>query len=192
MLDEARPIVLTPTSYLVLGLIAGRDRVTSYELKQFVAVSIGYFWPFPHSQLYAEPARLVAAGLLAEDIETAGRKRRYYAITDAGRTALTSWLEQPTENRTEIRDLGLLKLFFASHAGASDRLRLAQDQLSAHEEMLKEYEELHARVSALADPWELHTIEMGMRFERLSVQFWSELHGELHRDIHREIHGGIR
>ena len=141
MLDEARPIVLTPTSYLVLGLIAGRDRVTSYELKQFVAVSIGYFWPFPHSQLYAEPARLVAVGLLAEDIETAGRKRRYYAITDAGRTALTSWLEQPTENRTEIRDLGLLKLFFASHASTSDRLRLAQDQLAAHEEMLKEYEE---------------------------------------------------
>ena len=179
MLEEGRVIALTPTSYLVLGLIAARDRVTSYELKQFVSVSIGYFWPFPHSQLYAEPAPLVTAGLLAEELETTGRKRRHYSITDAGRAALAHWLEQPTNNRTEIRDLGLLKLFFASHAAAPDRIRLAHDQLAAHEETLKEYEELHSRVAALADPWELHTLEMGMRFERLAVEFWSDIRHQI-------------
>ena len=55
---------LTPTSYLVLGLIALLGRATSYDLKAMVGRSIGYFWTFPHSQLYAEPDRLVGMGLL--------------------------------------------------------------------------------------------------------------------------------
>jgi hypothetical protein len=38
---------------------------------------------------------------------------------------------------------------------------------------------LHSRVSALADRWELHTLEMGMRFERLAVEFWSQIHHEI-------------
>ncbi|HMK11556.1 MAG TPA: helix-turn-helix transcriptional regulator, partial [Acidimicrobiales bacterium] len=81
-------ISLNPVSYVVLGFAAQHSPVTSYDLKQMVAGSVGYFWPFPHSQLYAEPARLVAAGLLDEDVEATGRRRRLYRITPAGRSAL--------------------------------------------------------------------------------------------------------
>ena len=52
---------LTPTSYVVLGLVSRMQPVTSYEMKRRVGISIGHFWPFPHSQLYAEPTRLVQA-----------------------------------------------------------------------------------------------------------------------------------
>ena len=58
----SRPI-LTPVSYLVLGWISRRP-ATPYELKRMSAQSVGYFWEFPHSQLYAEPARLAKLGLL--------------------------------------------------------------------------------------------------------------------------------
>ena len=50
-------IRLGPTSYLVLGMVAVRGPSTPYELKRAVARSVGYFWPFPHAQFYAEPAR---------------------------------------------------------------------------------------------------------------------------------------
>ena len=53
----ARP--LTPTSYLVLGLVRTLQPCTSYDMKLLVNISIGMFWSFQHSQLYAEPARLV-------------------------------------------------------------------------------------------------------------------------------------
>ena len=47
--------------------------VDLYDLKRFVQLSVGHFWPFPHTQLYAEPARLAEAGLLEETREeTAG------------------------------------------------------------------------------------------------------------------------
>ena len=49
---------MTPTSYLVLGLLADGP-ATSYQLKQRVAMSIGNFWEFAHSQLYDEPVVVV-------------------------------------------------------------------------------------------------------------------------------------
>jgi len=72
----SKPPSLTPTSYLVLGLVARQGQCTSYDMKVLVSNSIGYFWTFPHSQLYAEPARLAGFGLLHEVQETTGRKRR--------------------------------------------------------------------------------------------------------------------
>ena len=42
---------LTPTSFIVLGLVERSAGATPYELKQMVAASIGNFWSVPHSQL---------------------------------------------------------------------------------------------------------------------------------------------
>src|SRR5207247_1991272 len=103
-------IQLTPTSYVVLGLIAQAGEATPYELKQMAHASVGQFWSLPRSQLYAEPARLAAAGYLVEDREQAGRRRKRYALTAEGREALAEWIQTPTSRLTEIRDLAFLKL----------------------------------------------------------------------------------
>src|SRR5438128_6305938 len=81
-------IALTPTSYLLLGYLATAGPATPYELKQSVAGGVGYFWAFPHSQLYSEPARLAEAALLREEREDTGRRRRVFALTKPGRAAL--------------------------------------------------------------------------------------------------------
>src|SRR5205085_11437839 len=100
--DGAR---LNTVSYVVLGLVAARQPITSYEMKQTVAQSIGHFWPFPHSQLYVEPVRLVGLGHLDEEIERTVRKRRRYCITPVGEQALSRWLADPSTAPVEIRDL---------------------------------------------------------------------------------------
>ena len=79
---------LGPVSYLVLGIIAMLGPSTPYDLKRFVQRSVANFWPFPHTQLYAEPKRLAEAGLLEETREESGRRRRHYAITETGRQRL--------------------------------------------------------------------------------------------------------
>ena len=63
-------IRLTPTSYIVLGLIDAAGEATPYDLKQTVGLSLGNFWSLPHAQLYAEPERLAVAGLLSERRES--------------------------------------------------------------------------------------------------------------------------
>src|SRR6476469_13286 len=94
---------LTSTSYLVLGLIEREGPSTPYELKRHVAATIGHFWSFPHALLYKEPPRLVELGLLAEERETEGRRRRLFSITGAGRAAIKAWLAKPALEATELR-----------------------------------------------------------------------------------------
>jgi PadR family transcriptional regulator AphA len=119
------PAHLTSTSYLVLGLIEREGPSTPYELKRHVAATIGHFWSFPHALLYKEPARLVELGLLTEEREADGRRRRLFTITGRGRAAIRAWLATPSQEPTELRDAGLLQLFFADLGSADDRRALA-------------------------------------------------------------------
>jgi PadR family transcriptional regulator AphA len=162
---------LTPVSYVVLGLVA-EGATTSYDMKQLAARSVGYFWNFPHSQLYAEPARLVRLGLLAEVQEAAGRRRRVYTLSSAGRHALDDWLREPTSEQTQIRDTGLLKLFFGEGLSPDELTALARAQEEAHRARLAVYE---AKEPEIDQPNHAATLRAGLLFERLFVDFWREL-----------------
>src|SRR5436309_1956962 len=124
---------LTPTSYVVLGLVALLGEATSYDMKRLVGMSIGYFWTFPHSQLYAEPDRLVKMGLLEEEREEGGRRRRLYSITEAGFEELKDWLADPETPPIEMRDTATLKLFFGSFSSPENVRKLAETQLQTYQ-----------------------------------------------------------
>jgi PadR family transcriptional regulator, regulatory protein AphA len=164
---------LTATSYVVLGLIEQMQPASPYDLKLAVAMGVGQFWSLPHTQLYAECARLAKAGLLAERREESGRRRRIYRLNATGKEALDSWRAEPTGDLYELRDAGLLKLFFGA-----DPKRLAPRQLDAHQAKLREYEaqlEECRRIEAPAGI--IHAIEAGIGHEREYVRFWSKLEG---------------
>lgn len=163
-------IRLTPTSYIVLGLLEAAGEATPYELKQVVAASLGDFWSIQHAQLYSEPERLAAAGYLKERREKGGRRRRHYKVTAAGRRALHDWLDEPTADLTELRDPGLLRLFF----GAKPR-PLSEAQLPVHREKLSGYEDLLAQLSDDVPEGIRLSLEAGIGHEREWVRFWSEL-----------------
>ncbi len=169
---------MTATSYLVLGLLADGP-ATSYQLKQRVAVSIGNFWEFAHSQLYDEPMRLADAGLVETSAESGGRRRRTYTITDAGRAELAGWLAEPTPGRTDVRDPGLLKLFFARYARPADIRNIAVDQRRSHRERADDYEHVHGMLGTSIDRWQRKSLELGIRYERTVEGFWADLLTEL-------------
>ncbi len=126
-------IRLTPTSYIVLGLLMQVDEATPYDLKAMVAAGIGNLWSLQHTQLYAEPERLAEAGYLTETREDGGRRRKLYRITPAGRDAFGVWLSAEIASELpELRDISLLKVFF----GADPR-PIAVGQLRAHREKLR-------------------------------------------------------
>jgi PadR family transcriptional regulator AphA len=161
-------IELTPTSYVILGLLDRFGPATPYRLKQMW--SNAAFWTLPHTQLYTEPERLAAAGHLAEERERTGRRRRVYTITAKGRRALKEWLASPAEAGTELRDPGLLQLFFGA-----DVERLAEVQVEVHERKLSEYVELRKSVQAGTGP--ALALEAGIGHEREYLRFWSKLAG---------------
>ncbi len=182
----AAPASLTSTSYLVLGLIEREGPSTPYELKRHVAATIGHFWTFPHALLYKEPARLVELGLLTEEREPAGRRRRLFSITDRGRAAIHAWLAKPSQESTELRDAGLLQLFFADLGSADDRRALAVVQLAIHRAALARYEADRWAEGVLTgsdgaartvEHWRGVTLPMGLLYERAAVEFWEGVAG---------------
>jgi PadR family transcriptional regulator, regulatory protein AphA len=164
-------INLTPTSYIVLGLVSVAGEATPYELKQMVASTVGNFFRVPHSQIYSEPERLTRAGYLSEKREQGGRRRKRYSLTSRGSEALAEWVATPTGELYELRDPGLLKLGFGT-----DRRKLAAVQLEAHKRRLAELESIRAQMKVSGAPESQRLVlEAGIGHEREYVRFWSRL-----------------
>lgn len=158
---------LSTTSYAVLGLLELCQPATPYQLKQAAQISIFHFWTITHTQLYTECSRLAEAGLLDEQREQGGRRRRLYRLTPAGLGALDGWRASPEGDLYELRDPGLLKLF----CGA-DPVKLAETQLRHHEQRLAAYEQLAEQ--DMAEGMRL-ALRAGIGHEREYVRFWGEV-----------------
>jgi PadR family transcriptional regulator AphA len=112
---------LTTTSYAVLSVLALREHAT-YDLTRQMRISLRYLWPRAESNVYAEPKRLVAAGLAAAREEwNGGRRRTIYSITDSGRAALAEWLAAPSAHE-RYESEALVKVLFAENGGRDDLL----------------------------------------------------------------------
>lgn len=132
---------LSQTSYVLLGTLSFGPR-TGYAIKTLLDKSIRFFWAISYGQIYPELKRLAELGLVeGHDTTEGGRKRIEYRITKAGRKALQDWLQQQPET-FELRDEGLLKLFFAG-AGTEDDARKALAAIrQRHEAMASRLREL--------------------------------------------------
>jgi PadR family transcriptional regulator, regulatory protein AphA len=163
-------VQLTPTSYIVLGLLDQAGEATPYQLKQMVDFSVGHFWSLPRSQLYAEPARLARAGYLTENREEDGRRRKRYTLTLRGRDALRRWTDAPTTEYTELRDLAFLKLFFGADPAA-----MAETQLAALRPLLQSYKALRALDDGEGPRGPRQTLEAGIDHVKTSIRIWERI-----------------
>jgi PadR family transcriptional regulator, regulatory protein AphA len=106
---------LSPTAYVILGMLAWRP-MSGYDIKATVDHTTRFFWAASYGQIYPELRRLSEAGLVEGEAEAgSGRRRTAYRLTAAGRRALADWLAEEPQT-FEMRDEGLLKLFFAGAA----------------------------------------------------------------------------
>lgn len=154
---------------MVLGLLEFLQPATAYDLKQIAGQSTFNIWHVPHTRLYTECARLCEAGLIDEDHEETGRRRRIYRLSEAGRQALEEWRSVPTETAYELRDVATLQLFLGA-----DPQKLAESQIDTHRRRLAEYEELRARIGHTPEGWQL-ALDHGIGHEREYLRFWTAL-----------------
>jgi PadR family transcriptional regulator, regulatory protein AphA len=182
MLHTMSTARLTTTSYVVLGMVALRGPSTSYDLKRAVGHSVGYFWPFPHAQLYSEPKRLVELGLLEVTVERTGRRKQTFTLTDVGLAELRRWLAEPTTDQLQVRDVAELKLFFGELASPDDILALAKEQIAQHEDRIAVYERMQERFGDRQDVSDrMVPLRLGLRLEHAALSFWQDLYAERSR-----------
>jgi DNA-binding PadR family transcriptional regulator len=133
---------LSPTAYVILGMVRTAPK-SGYEVKALVDQSTRFFWAASYGQIYPELRRLAEAGLIeGTEAPRNGRKRTEYRITKRGRQELRAWLRKPPTT-FELRDEGLLKLFFAGALApqeAVNTLRAMREQYLDIAERLREIE----------------------------------------------------
>ena len=151
---------LSPTAKVILGMLSLSPR-SGYDVKQMVDKTTRHFHAASYGQIYPEFKRLEEAGLIEGSSEPSGaRARRVYALTPAGREALDGWLDSDGETTYELRDEGMLKLFFSDE--------LPERRLANLEAMRDRNERKLAQLRAL-EPFAAHgplgprlTLEMGI------------------------------
>jgi PadR family transcriptional regulator, regulatory protein AphA len=105
---------LTTTSYAILCLLAIRPWST-YELAKQMHRSLHHIWPRAESNVYAEPKRLVEAGLAKAEVEKVGKRpRTVYTITAEGRNALERWLRMESAP-SRVESEALVKVLFGNY-----------------------------------------------------------------------------
>ena len=147
---------LSPTGRVILGVLAVEAR-SGYDIKALTDKSTRFFWAASYGQIYPELKRLAEAGLIeGSDEPQGGRKRTVYSITRDGRKALAEWLSAP-EQVHELRDEGLLKLFFAATQGKDEVVAAIEGKRDAHATKLAELREIepHARAAERVGPAEV-------------------------------------
>jgi PadR family transcriptional regulator AphA len=174
-MDES--VELAAPAYVVLGMLQLGAR-SGYEIKQAVELSIRFFWTISQAQIYPALEQLERAGLVSGRSEPRGRRpRRAYEITEAGEQALRDWLTRPEPMPFELRDIGLVKLFFADtleHEDASVLLEAVRRRSEERAATLRGIEPA-ARVTAdEGDLYPLLTLRMGIAFHLAMVAVCDE------------------
>ena len=121
-----KKIRLRPPDYVVLGMVR-LGAQSGYDIKRTVRDSIRFFWTISEAQIYPSLDRLERGALVRGRSAPQGRRRRRnFDITPQGEAALREWLSGGEAMPFELRDVGLVKLFFADALDRAEALRLLQ------------------------------------------------------------------
>jgi DNA-binding PadR family transcriptional regulator len=160
---------------VILGMLAFGGR-SGYDIKQFVDKSTRHFWAASYGQIYPELRRLEEAGLVRSQAEpTGGRARNTYELTDSGERALAGWLRSDVDPVYELRDEGMLKLFF-SDTLPERRVENIRQMRRRHERKLAQLqaiEEAAAQGAAAGKSGPSLTLELGITLTESFIN-WCE------------------
>jgi PadR family transcriptional regulator AphA len=171
---------LAASDYVTLGMVRLGAR-SGYEIKQAVEVSIRFFWTISPAQIYPSLERLERARLVRGRSEPQGRRpRRIYELTPAGEAALVTWLRDEEPMPFELRDIGLLKLFFADASDRADAAALLERFRRRSEDRVATLRAIEPDARAAAgegNPHPLLTLRLGIAFHQAMVDVCEEFAG---------------
>jgi DNA-binding PadR family transcriptional regulator len=173
---------LSATGCVILGMLRHGPQ-SGYEIKQAVDNSTRFFWAASYGQIYPELRKLAKAGLVeGESQPTGGRRRTVYRLTDAGREELRGWLNRPPQ-RLELRDEGLLKLFFAAAADPGKAIEIIEAKRRLVEEKLAALREIepYAAAAAESDPFPYLVLRYGLESSEWVIEWCERAQAELGR-----------
>jgi PadR family transcriptional regulator, regulatory protein AphA len=156
---------LSATAHVILGMVSREPR-SGYEIKAAVDNTTRFFWAASYGQIYPELKRLSEAGLVeGVDAPRGDRKRTVYAITADGEAALEAWLREPPAT-AEMREEGLLKLFFSGVLPAAEAARTLRAMRERRLELAERLRQMEPEKPTTEDPLPLMVLQAGIEFNQ--------------------------
>jgi PadR family transcriptional regulator AphA len=170
-------VELSPTAYVILGMLHGSPK-SGYEIKSIVDNSTRFFWAASYGQIYPELRRLAKVGLIEGSAAPRdGRKRTVYKITSAGRKELRAWLREPPTT-FEMRDEGLLKLFFAGALPPEEAVNTLGAMREHHLGIVARLREIEPAATA-AEGFPLMVLRGGIEYNEMTADWCERMEREL-------------
>lgn len=164
---------LSATGRVILGVLAVEPR-SGYDIKTLTDKSTRHFWAASYGQIYPELKRLSDAGLVeGEEEPHGGRKRTVYRITRQGHKALAAWLTSD-EMTHELRDEGLLKLFFAATQDPETVAAVIRQKRDAHAAAIAEFREIEPFAASAERFGPAQTLAYGIAYNEFAVRWCDE------------------
>jgi PadR family transcriptional regulator, regulatory protein AphA len=169
---------LSPTARVILGMLRLGLR-TGYEIKKAIDTSTRFFWGASFGQIYPELHRLREAGLVEARDQPRGKVRRTeYALTPAGEQALHDWLTDTDHAIFEVRDEGLLRLFFGDVLEKEEVLANLRAQRDFFDFVLQRFREIEVEArTGFADDSQLYphlALQYGLAYVEWSRDWYAE------------------
>lgn len=171
--------------FALLGFLQYEPK-TGYDLKQTMDKSTNHFWHAKQSQIYSTLKKMEADGLVVSHPEPQENRpdRKVYTITDSGKSAMQSWLQQPVTKLETPKQLLLLKLFFSGNMGKENILTQLRLLRNLHEQQINVYKtETPDFISQISEDypelrqdaimWET-TRRFGEKFENMYIDWLDE------------------
>jgi PadR family transcriptional regulator AphA len=128
-----------------------------------------------------ELKQLAEAGFVTGESSPQGeRKRTVYTLTAAGRKELSRWIERLPET-FELRDEGLLKLFFAGGSGP-ESVALAGKR-RYHKQKLEQLRAIEPLARVSSDPVPYLVLRYGIELSEWTVEWCRRTERELSRTM---------
>jgi len=168
---------LSATARVILGLLKFGPR-TGYDVKRVTDFSTRFFWRASYGQIYPELRGLEEAGLVRAREEPRGRRpRRVYELTPKGDSALSAWLVDERD-LYEVRDEGLLRLFFGELLSREELLELVRRRRAWYEEAGALFGGIAAQLGEVEGP-SGEVLRYGVEFMAWNAGWWGDLERRL-------------
>ena len=168
---------LSKPAYVVLGMIA-TGRRSGYAMSRTAKEATRHFWAMSDGQIYPQLKSLSEEGYIDGERETqGGRERVVYSLTAKGRDALDDWLNSGERAHYELRDEGLLRLFFAEELSVDQLRGQIETMRRRHRRAIEHLEDLRPKAGDMACA---HlTLRYGLDLHAFSINWYDRLDAQL-------------
>lgn len=184
---------LSATGKVILGMLAAKPR-SGYEIKQLVDNSARFFWAASYGQIYPELKKLEKEGLITgDDSSRGGRRRTTFKLTAAGKREAREWIAGPPQV-IELRDEGLLELFFAGSIDPERAPEIARERAAKATASAAELRSIEEEIEATgqlegpdhgSDSGSLAVLRYGIEMNEWAAEWFERAADQLEQDNER-------